>query len=183
MCKFIKETYFILVRNLHYLSISVVQSFSETFNPFYYYYWSLLYVIQSIEISHKTLALVSQATKRPHSPKQDVPRTKRGRDDEEDEDEQASAEKKLKQLQAFAQRESDDNLKSPTVKPSAPSSTCSQSHWQQIGSLMLFTAAGVPESSKVTHEPSYRNHIAFNQQNLYASIMFNAVFCDSGCRF
>ncbi|ROL49953.1 Bifunctional polynucleotide phosphatase/kinase [Anabarilius grahami] len=90
-----------------------------------------------------------KATKRPHSPEKDVPRTKRGRDDEEDEDEQTSAEKKLKQLQAFAQKESDDSLDSATVKPSAPSSTCSQSHWQQIGSLMLFTAAGVPESSKV----------------------------------
>ncbi|CAM4551350.1 unnamed protein product [Leuciscus chuanchicus] len=73
---------------------------------------------------------------------------KRGRDDEDDEDEQTSSEKKLKQLQAFAERESDKNLDSPTIKPSAPSSTCSQSHWQQIGSLMLFTAAGVPESSK-----------------------------------
>ncbi|XP_067221171.1 bifunctional polynucleotide phosphatase/kinase isoform X2 [Chanodichthys erythropterus] len=90
-----------------------------------------------------------KATKRPHSPEEDAPRTKRGRDDEEDEDEQTSAEKKLKQLQAFAQRESDDSLDSATVKPSASSSTCSQSHWQQIGSLMLFTAAGVPESSKV----------------------------------
>ncbi|XDV32646.1 hypothetical protein PO909_003399, partial [Leuciscus waleckii] len=73
---------------------------------------------------------------------------KRGRDDEDDEDEQTSSEKKLKQLQAFAERESDKNLDSPTIKPSTPSSTCSQSHWQQIGSLMLFTAAGVPESSK-----------------------------------
>lgn len=90
-----------------------------------------------------------KATKQPHSPEKDVPRMKRGRDDDDDEDEQTSAEKKLKQLQAFAERETDDNMDSPTIKPIAPSSTCSQSHWQQIGSLMLFTAAGVPESSKV----------------------------------
>lgn len=90
-----------------------------------------------------------KATKRPHSPGDDVPHPKRGRDYEEDEDEETSAEEKLQQLQAFAQRESDDGLKSPSVKSSAPSSTCSQSHWQQIGSLMLFTAAGVTASSKI----------------------------------
>uniref|UniRef100_A0A671SDB9 Bifunctional polynucleotide phosphatase/kinase-like n=1 Tax=Sinocyclocheilus anshuiensis TaxID=1608454 RepID=A0A671SDB9_9TELE len=33
--------------------------------------------------------------------------------------------------------------------PTAPSATCSQSHWQQIGSLLLFTAAGLPDSSKI----------------------------------
>lgn len=90
-----------------------------------------------------------KATKRPHSPGDDVPHPKRGRDYEEDEDEETSAEEKLQQLQAFAQRESDDGLKSPSVKSSAPSSTCSQSHWQQIGSLLLFTAAGVTASSKI----------------------------------
>lgn len=147
MYKFIKETYFILVRNLHYLSRHF-----QKLSTHFIIIKSLLYAIKSIEISHKTLALVFQATKRPHSPEEDVPRTKRGRDDEEDEDEQTSAEKKLKQLQAFAQRESDDSLDSAAVNPSASSSTCAQSHWQQIGSLMLFTAAGVPESSKVTHE-------------------------------
>uniref|UniRef100_A0A673KWF1 Bifunctional polynucleotide phosphatase/kinase-like n=1 Tax=Sinocyclocheilus rhinocerous TaxID=307959 RepID=A0A673KWF1_9TELE len=40
-------------------------------------------------------------------------------------------------------------LDSPSVKATVPSSTCSQSHWQQIGSLLLFTAAGVPDSSKI----------------------------------
>ncbi|KAK7171556.1 hypothetical protein R3I93_003998 [Phoxinus phoxinus] len=90
-----------------------------------------------------------KATKRPRSPEKDDTRMKRVRDDEDDEDEETSSEIKLKQLQAFAERESNENLDPPTLKPSATSSTCSQSHWQQIGSLMLFTAAGVPESSKV----------------------------------
>ncbi|KAK7156181.1 hypothetical protein R3I94_006306 [Phoxinus phoxinus] len=90
-----------------------------------------------------------KATKRPRSPEKDDTRMKRVRDDEDDEEEETSSEIKLKQLQAFAERESDENLDPPTLKPSATSSTCSQSHWQQIGSLMLFTAAGVPESSKV----------------------------------
>uniref|UniRef100_A0A671PPJ2 Bifunctional polynucleotide phosphatase/kinase-like n=1 Tax=Sinocyclocheilus anshuiensis TaxID=1608454 RepID=A0A671PPJ2_9TELE len=38
-------------------------------------------------------------------------------------------------------------LDSPSVKATVPSSTCS--HWQQISSLLLFTAAGVPDSSKI----------------------------------
>uniref|UniRef100_A0A8C2BKY6 Polynucleotide kinase 3'-phosphatase n=1 Tax=Cyprinus carpio TaxID=7962 RepID=A0A8C2BKY6_CYPCA len=71
------------------------------------------------------------ATKRPHSPEDDAPCTKRGRggDGDDDEDEETSAEEKLKQLQALAQKKS--------------------SHWQQIGSLLLFTVAGLPDSSKI----------------------------------
>ncbi|XP_005173439.1 bifunctional polynucleotide phosphatase/kinase isoform X1 [Danio rerio] len=84
-----------------------------------------------------------KAAKRPYSPEDDVPQPKRGREDEDNEDEGTSAEQKLQQLQAFAQSESDN------FKSSNPSSTCSQSHWQQIGSLMLFTAAGVTASSKI----------------------------------
>ncbi|KAK2881349.1 hypothetical protein Q8A67_018617 [Cirrhinus molitorella] len=89
-----------------------------------------------------------KATKRPHSPEEDTPRTKRGRGGD-DEDEETSAEEKLKQLQALAQKRSNDKLDSSSVKATAPSSTCSQSHWQQISSLLLFTAAGVPDSSKI----------------------------------
>uniref|UniRef100_A0A673IMI7 Bifunctional polynucleotide phosphatase/kinase-like n=1 Tax=Sinocyclocheilus rhinocerous TaxID=307959 RepID=A0A673IMI7_9TELE len=95
-----------------------------------------------------------KATKRPHSPEDDAPRTKQGRggdddDEDEDEDEETSGEEKLKQLQELAQKKSDNKLDSPSVKATAPSSTCSQSHWQQIGSLLLFTAAGLPDSSKI----------------------------------
>uniref|UniRef100_A0A671SCT0 Bifunctional polynucleotide phosphatase/kinase-like n=1 Tax=Sinocyclocheilus anshuiensis TaxID=1608454 RepID=A0A671SCT0_9TELE len=92
-----------------------------------------------------------KATKRPHSPEDDAPRTKRGRggDDDEDEDEETSGEEKIKQLQELAQKKSDNKLDSPSVKATAPSATCSQSHWQQIGSLLLFTAAGLPDSSKI----------------------------------
>uniref|UniRef100_A0A8C2BRS3 Polynucleotide kinase 3'-phosphatase n=1 Tax=Cyprinus carpio TaxID=7962 RepID=A0A8C2BRS3_CYPCA len=79
---------------------------------------------------------------------------KRGRgggvdyDDDDDEDDETSAEEKLKQLQALAHKAC-DKLDSPSDKATVPSSTCSQSHWQQIGSLLLFTAAGVPDSSKI----------------------------------
>uniref|UniRef100_A0A671SBF1 Bifunctional polynucleotide phosphatase/kinase-like n=1 Tax=Sinocyclocheilus anshuiensis TaxID=1608454 RepID=A0A671SBF1_9TELE len=52
-------------------------------------------------------------------------------------------------LQELAQKKSDNKLDSPSVKATAPSATCSQSHWQQIGSLLLFTAAGLPDSSKI----------------------------------
>uniref|UniRef100_A0A672LSP5 Bifunctional polynucleotide phosphatase/kinase-like n=1 Tax=Sinocyclocheilus grahami TaxID=75366 RepID=A0A672LSP5_SINGR len=100
-----------------------------------------------------TLYLVNQshpftvkfATKRPYSPEDDVPPTKRGCGGD-DEDDETSAEEKLKQLQALAQKGC-DKLDSPSVKATVPSSTCS--HWQQIGSLLLFTAAGVPDSSKI----------------------------------
>ncbi|TRY89407.1 hypothetical protein DNTS_010810 [Danionella cerebrum] len=85
-----------------------------------------------------------KTTKRPHSPGNDIPQPKRGREDESDAGN--SAEEKLKQLQAFAQRE---NLEPPSVQGSTPSSSCSQSHWQQIGSMMLFTAAGTPHSSRI----------------------------------
>ncbi|XP_016101307.1 bifunctional polynucleotide phosphatase/kinase [Sinocyclocheilus grahami] len=86
-----------------------------------------------------------KATKRPYSPEDDVPPTKRGCGGD-DEDDETSAEEKLKQLQALAQKGC-DKLDSPSVKATVPSSTCS--HWQQIGSLLLFTAAGVPDSSKI----------------------------------
>ncbi|KAI7800579.1 bifunctional polynucleotide phosphatase/kinase [Triplophysa rosa] len=81
--------------------------------------------------------------KRPHSPEDDVPHMKRLCGDEEE----TSAEEKLKQLQAFAQNESNVTPDSSTIN--ASSSTCSSSYWQQIGSLMLFTAAGVSDSSKI----------------------------------
>ncbi len=97
-------------------------------------------------------------TKRPNIPEDDVPPTKGVRgDDCDEEDEEISAEEKLKQLQALAQKESDNTLDLLSVKATAPSSTCSQSHWQHIGSLLLFTAAGVPDSSKVRNELSCRN--------------------------
>ncbi|KTF82270.1 hypothetical protein cypCar_00039402 [Cyprinus carpio] len=51
---------------------------------------------------------ITIATKRPHSPEDDAPCTKRGRggDGDDDEDEETSAEEKLKQLQALAQKKS-----------------------------------------------------------------------------
>ncbi|XP_056612979.1 bifunctional polynucleotide phosphatase/kinase [Triplophysa dalaica] len=81
--------------------------------------------------------------KRPHSPEDDVPNKKRLCGDEEE----TSAEEKLKQLQAFAENESNVTPDSSTIN--ASSSTCTHSYWQQIGSLMLFTAAGVSDSSKI----------------------------------
>ncbi|XP_055052025.2 bifunctional polynucleotide phosphatase/kinase isoform X2 [Misgurnus anguillicaudatus] len=87
--------------------------------------------------------------KRAHSPEDDPPHRKRGRGDDDDDEEETSAEEKLKQLQALAQKESKVTPNSPSTTPNAQSSTCSQSHWQQIGSLMLFTAAGVSDSSKI----------------------------------
>ncbi len=94
-------------------------------------------------------------------------------DDCDEEDEEISAEEKLKQLQALAQKERDNKLNSPSVKATAPSSTCSQSHWQHIGSLLLFTAAGVPDSSKVRQTFLQEMHIfVFNQSSDYTSMMF-----------
>lgn len=66
---------------------------------------------------------------------------------EEEEDEEKTAEEKLKQLQELA-----DKSMTNSAQPSSSSSSskgCLKSNWQQIGNLMLYTAAGVKGSDKV----------------------------------
>uniref|UniRef100_A0AAR2LUE8 PNK FHA domain-containing protein n=1 Tax=Pygocentrus nattereri TaxID=42514 RepID=A0AAR2LUE8_PYGNA len=54
-------------------------------------------------------------------------------------------EEKLRQLQELA----DKAATQPSKPTTAASSACSHSHWQQVGNLMLYNAAGVTGSSKI----------------------------------
>ncbi|CAB1348714.1 unnamed protein product [Coregonus sp. 'balchen'] len=89
-----------------------------------------------------------KASKRPHSSEEDLQekcrRTAGSDSGGEDEDEKL-AEEKLRQLQEMSERASGASRDSVQQQVSA----CSQSHWQEIGNLMLFTAAGVTGSTKI----------------------------------
>lgn len=72
------------------------------------------------------------------------------KDEEEEDEEERLAEEKLKHLQNLA--ETSMTEKSNSVQSSSSSSSskaCLKSSWQQIGSLMLYTAAGVRGSDKI----------------------------------
>ncbi|KAM9359157.1 bifunctional polynucleotide phosphatase/kinase [Symphorus nematophorus] len=69
---------------------------------------------------------------------------------EEEEDEERLAEEKLRQLQELAEKSMTE--RSNSTQPSSSSSSskgCLKSSWQQIGNLMLYTAAGVKASDKI----------------------------------
>ncbi|TKS81367.1 Bifunctional polynucleotide phosphatase/kinase DNA 5'-kinase/3'-phosphatase [Collichthys lucidus] len=72
---------------------------------------------------------------------------------EEEEEEERLAEEKLRQLQRMAEKSTSeqDNSTQPSSSISPPSSSkgCLKSSWQQIGNLMLYTAAGVKGSDKI----------------------------------
>lgn len=97
-----------------------------------------------------------QSSKRRHGPEKvhmDAKRQRRageasdGPKEEEEDEEERLAEEKLKELQSLAEksvREGDN------IQPSSLSSkACAKSSWEQIGSLMVYTAAGVGGSDKV----------------------------------
>ncbi|KAM6932659.1 bifunctional polynucleotide phosphatase/kinase [Lycodopsis pacificus] len=100
-----------------------------------------------------------KSSKRQLSPERGHPEAKRQRRDEEasggrmkeeDEEEERMAEEKLKQLQELAEKSMTE--RSNSTRPSSSSSSekeCLKSSWQQIGSLMLYTAAGVTGSEKI----------------------------------
>ncbi|KAK9520534.1 hypothetical protein VZT92_020414 [Zoarces viviparus] len=100
-----------------------------------------------------------KSSKRQRSPERGHPEVKRQRRDEEasggrmkdeDEEEERMAEEKLKQLQELAEKSLTERSNS-TRPSSSPSSgkECLKSSWQQIGSLMLYTPAGVRGSDKI----------------------------------
>lgn len=75
---------------------------------------------------------------------------RRTKEEDEDEEEERMAEEKLKQLQELAEKSMTG--KSNSAQPSSSSSSskgCLKSSWQQIGNLMLYTAAGVRGSEKI----------------------------------
>uniref|UniRef100_A0A8C4IH78 PNK FHA domain-containing protein n=1 Tax=Dicentrarchus labrax TaxID=13489 RepID=A0A8C4IH78_DICLA len=74
-------------------------------------------------------------------------------EEEDEEDEERLAEEKLKQLQELAEKSMTES--SNTTHPSSSSLSvssskgCLKSSWQQIGNLLLYTAAGVRGSNKI----------------------------------
>jgi len=75
-----------------------------------------------------------------------------GRVNDEDEEERM-AEEKLRQLREWSEKLSAERPSGAQPSSSSPSSSstkeCLKSSWQQVGSLMLYTAAGVRGSEKV----------------------------------
>ncbi|XP_057695043.1 bifunctional polynucleotide phosphatase/kinase [Corythoichthys intestinalis] len=97
-----------------------------------------------------------KSSKRPLSPVEGHCDAKRYRDEEvgnkaeasEDEDEKR-AEEKLRQLQDLAETAMSESCNKRSQPASTALSACVKSIWQQIGSLMLYTAAGVRGSDKI----------------------------------
>ncbi|CAL8360668.1 unnamed protein product [Merluccius merluccius] len=83
----------------------------------------------------------------------DTKRQRRNEEEEEEEEEEESVvEEKLRQLQKMAERAIVGSSAAGTPAASASSlssSACPKSHWQQIGNLLLYTAAGVRGSEKI----------------------------------
>uniref|UniRef100_A0A8C2WZ93 Polynucleotide kinase 3'-phosphatase n=1 Tax=Cyclopterus lumpus TaxID=8103 RepID=A0A8C2WZ93_CYCLU len=100
-----------------------------------------------------------KSSKRQLSPEGGHPEVKRQRRDEEasggrtkdeDEDEERAAEEKLEQLRKLAEKSMTEKGNGPRPPSSSSSSKeCLQSSWQQVGGLMLYTAAGVKGSEKI----------------------------------
>uniref|UniRef100_A0A8C6UA51 Polynucleotide kinase 3'-phosphatase n=1 Tax=Neogobius melanostomus TaxID=47308 RepID=A0A8C6UA51_9GOBI len=73
----------------------------------------------------------------------------RGAEEEED-DEEKMAEEKLKELQDLAMQSlSDKSDSNQATSVSISSEGCAKSNWQQINTLMVYTAAGVKASDKI----------------------------------
>ncbi|XP_056231072.1 bifunctional polynucleotide phosphatase/kinase [Seriola aureovittata] len=107
----------------------------------------------------------TKSSKRRLSPERGHPEVKRQRveeeasdgwmkeeEEEEEDEEERLAEEKLKQLQELAEKSTTE--RSNSTQPSSSSSpssskACLKSSWQQIGNLMLYTAAGVRASDKI----------------------------------
>lgn len=68
---------------------------------------------------------------------------------EDEDDEERLAEEKLRQLQEMAEKATAGSSTQPSSSSASSSSECLKSNWQQIGNLMLYTAAGVKGSNKV----------------------------------
>lgn len=96
-----------------------------------------------------------QSSKRQLSPERENSEVKRPRVEEEAldggiNDEERLVEERLKHLQEFAEKSA--TALSKDDQPSSSSSSareCVKSSWQQIGNLLVYTAAGVKASNKV----------------------------------
>ncbi|MCJ8739754.1 hypothetical protein PDJAM_G00050750 [Pangasius djambal] len=93
------------------------------------------------------VASPKKSTKRALDSEDDAAGAKRWRSETRDEDEEDLVEEKLRQLQQFAQ--GTISQQSPSKPSAGAPSACLHSRWQQVGALMLYTAAGVTGSSKI----------------------------------
>ncbi|XP_077466907.1 bifunctional polynucleotide phosphatase/kinase [Stigmatopora argus] len=98
----------------------------------------------------------TKSLKRPLSPEEERHDAKRHRDDEvrnkaeaSEDEEEKRAEEKLKQLQELAETTLNESSKKSSQPAFTASSACVKSVWEQIGNLMLYTAAGVRGSDKI----------------------------------
>ncbi|XP_035768107.1 bifunctional polynucleotide phosphatase/kinase [Neolamprologus brichardi] len=99
-----------------------------------------------------------KSSKRQLSPKKEQPEVKRQRieeeasdwqmkEEEEEDEEERLAGERLKYLQEFAKKSLTEE--SSSNQPSSSSKPILKSSWQQFGSLMVYTAAGVKGSDKI----------------------------------
>ncbi|XP_056296598.1 bifunctional polynucleotide phosphatase/kinase [Pseudoliparis swirei] len=102
-----------------------------------------------------------KSSKRQLSPEGGHPEVKRQKRDEgasdgrvnDEDEEERMAEEKLRQLREWSEKLSAERPSGAQPSSSSPSSSsskeCLKSSWQQVGSLMLYTAAGVRGSEKI----------------------------------
>lgn len=69
--------------------------------------------------------------------------------EEEEDEEEKLAEEKLKQLQELAEKSVTEGSTNQPSSSSSSSKACLKSTWEQIGNLLVYTAAGVRGSDKV----------------------------------
>lgn len=98
-----------------------------------------------VQSSKRRIALEKGHSEAKRQKREEVASDGQVKEEEEDEEERL-AEEKLKQLQELAEKSVTERRDS--TRPSS-SKACVQSSWEQIGNLMLYTAAGVRGSDKV----------------------------------
>lgn len=96
-----------------------------------------------VQSSKRRIALEKGHSEAKRQKREEVASDGQVKEEEEDEEERL-AEEKLKQLQELAEK----SERRDSTRPSS-SKACVQSSWEQIGNLMLYTAAGVRGSDKV----------------------------------
>jgi len=89
----------------------------------------------------------------------------------EEDKEESAAEEKLRQLQKMAEKAMVGSSVTGTPASSSPSAPCLKSHWQQIGNLLLYTAAGVRGSEKVRRSLVLKCNAGLADQTIISSLL------------
>lgn len=125
-----------------------------------------LYKVQGACFSSHVHPYIRKSRKRALDSEDSATEAKRGRAEKPDEDEEM-VEEKLRQLKQLA--EGTSTQQSPSKASASAPPACLNSHWQQIGNLMLYTAAGVTARAKVRNTQSSRSD---NPINLHVMVRF-----------